>query len=309
MQGAQERAAPARRYRTAATVGRRAIATAAAWAGLSALWAGAAAHALCRLFVPVEVVLPAAVGVVVGGSLALTVRRLRLSRPRPTVAIAAAATVLALAVQLVLDFRAAREERAEQIDRILDARDAAGVATREELAEERAAWLDGWTLRRYASARIGLDDSGTFSGTPPVLGRTGQLALSAFEVLLAIFIAAAWAGRAAGEPACPACGAWRAEHMLGSAAHGVERGVVKRLLAGDPDGAAALLRPPDTREEVMFTLLVCPAGHDGDGGVLRVGEVFWTRRRRLALRRVADLEVDAALLAPIAAALRADSEA
>jgi hypothetical protein len=70
----------------------------------------------------------------------------------------------------------------------------------------------------------------------------------------------------------------------------VGRAVIERLLAGDAGGAAALLRPPDTREEVRFSLLCCPDGHDQDGGVLRLSELFWTRGRRLALRRLADLE-------------------
>jgi len=307
--GAPDTAGRARPYRPAAVVARRAIASAAAWAALGALWAGALAHAASRLFAPVELLLPPAIGAVVGGSLALVIRRLRLSRPRPAIAIASAAAVLALALQLVLDFRTLRAEREARFDRGRAVREAAGVATRQELAEYRAAWMEGWTLWRYTRARIGFDDTGAFTGTPPVLGRRGALVMSAFELLLAIAIAAAWAGRAAGEPACAACGAWRERRALGSAAHGVAREVVARLRGGDAAGAAALVRPPDTHEAVMFWLLSCPAGHDGDGGVLRVSEVFWTRRRRLALQRIADLEVDGAAVEPLAAELRAAEEA
>jgi hypothetical protein len=141
-----------------------------------------------------------------------------------------------------------------------------------------------------------------------VLGRGGTLALSLFELALAIAIASLWAGRAASEPACPVCGAWRAEHMLGSAAHGVSRAVVQRLLDGDAYGAAELLRPPDTREEVRLSLFRCPAGHD-DGAVLRVAEVIWTRHRRLALRRVADLEATGGEVVVVASGLGAEVEA
>jgi len=99
------------------------------------------------------------------------------------------------------------------------------------------------------------------------------------------------------------CGAWRVERGIGTAAHGVARELVAELVQGDTARAAALLRPPDTREQVMLSLLTCPAGHDGDAGVLRVAEVSWTRRRRLALRRIADLDIDAADLMVVRAAL------
>ena len=97
------------------------------------------------------------------------------------------------------------------------------------------------------------------------------------------------------------------ERGLGAAAHGVAREVVARLEAGDASGAAALLRPPDTREEVLLSLLTCPHGHDGEAGVVRICEVSWTRRRRLALRQVADLEMDAPELAVVRAAFDEES--
>jgi len=276
------------------------VASAAAWALLAALWAGAAAHALSRLFAPLEVVLPAAIGAAVGASLAVTVRQLRLSRPWPVVAVAALAVTIAMVAQLVLDYRVTRAGHVAELDQELEV--SAGIVAREELAQEREARLAHWTLWRYASARIGFDD-GSFTDTPPVLGRTGTLAASTFELMLAIVIACLLARRAAAEPACPLCGEWRAERPLGSAAHGVGRAVIDRLLAGDASGAAALLRPPDTREEVRISLLRCPAGHDRDGGVLRLGELFWTRGRRLSLRRLADLEADGSDLAAIEAQL------
>jgi hypothetical protein len=297
----------ARSYRPAALAPRSTVAIAAAWAALSALVAGAAAHALSHVLAPIQLVVPAAVGAAVGGALALVVRRLRLSRPRAVVGLAAAAATAALAVQLAFDYQAARGERARQLDEVFEARAAAGLVEREDLAAEREAWMSGWTLWGFARARIGLDDSGSFTGTPPVLGRTGTLALTGFELLLAMAIAALWAGSAAREPACPRCRAWRTGRLLGGAAHGVAEAAVARLRAGDAAGAAGLLRPPDTREEVTFSLFACPDGHDGDGGVLRVGEVFWTRRRRLALRRVADLEVDGAEVAAIAGGLRSEA--
>jgi hypothetical protein len=134
------------------------------------------------------------------------------------------------------------------------------------------------------------------------------VALSAIELFLALAIACLWAGRAASQPACPTCGAWRAEHALGSAAHGVAREVAKRLVAGDAAGAAQLLRPPDTREAVALSALACPAGHDQGGGVLRIGDVFWTRRRRLALRRVADLEVSGEEMAAMSRAVHREGD-
>jgi hypothetical protein len=281
----------ARRYVPAAIIERRTLAIAGGWAALAGIGAGAAAHAVSRLLFPVHLVLPAAIGIAVGGALAWTVRRLRLSRLRPAVALAAGAVVLAMLMQLVLDYRAARAEHERQLDRMQEARVAAGLVSRDELPAEREEWMAGWSLWRFARAHIGLDDTGVFTGTPPVFGRGGALALSAVELLLALLIASLWAGRTAVEPACPSCGAWRIERHLGSAAHGVSRPLVRRLLAGDPAGAARLMRPPDTREEVRLSAFTCPAGHDGEGGVLRIGEVFWTRGRRLALRRVADLEV------------------
>ena len=296
--------APARRYRPAAPVGRRVIASAAAWSALAALWAGVLAHAASRIVPPVDVMLPSATGAVVGGGLSVAVRRLRLSRPRPVIAIAIAATLAALALQLGLDFRAARGARAARVERSLGVRIDAGVLPGDELARERAAAMQGWTLVRYARERIGLDDSGRLTGLPPLLGRAGALAMSSLQLILALGIAVLVARRSAAEPACPRCGAWREAHPLGAAAHGVAGALVAAARAGDADGAAALVRPPDTREAVMMWRLACPDGHDGAGGVLRVSEVIWTRRRRrLVLRRVADLEAGAELLAPLVAAL------
>lgn len=302
--------APARRYRPAAPVGRRVIASAAAWSALAALWAGVLAHFAARIVPPVDVMLPSAIGAVVGGGLSVAVRRLRLSRPRPAVGLAIAAALAALALQLGLDYRAARAARADRVERGLAVRADAGVMPREELARERAAAMRGWTLGRYARERVGLDDSGQLTGLPPLFGRAGALVMTGLQLALALSIAALLARRSAAEPACPRCGGWRDAHPLGAAAHGVARQLVAALRGGDADGAARVVRPPDTREAVMMWRLACPDGHDGDGGVLRVSEVIWTRRRRrLALRRVADLEVGADLLAPLAAALARQARA
>jgi hypothetical protein len=286
------------------------IASAAAWAALAALWAGVLAHAASRIFPPVDIMLPSAIGAVVGGGLSVAVRRLRLSRPRPVVAIAIAATLAALVLQLGLDFRAARAARAARVERSLGVRVEIGVLPREELEGDRAAAMQGWTLGRYARERIGLDDSGRLTGLPPLLGRAGALAMTALQLVLALAIAVLLARRSAAEPACPRCGAWREAHPLGAAAHGVARELVAAVREGDADGAAALVRPPDTREAVMMWRLACPDGHDGDGGVLRVSEVIWTRRRRrLVLQRVADLEAGEDLLAPLVAALARQARA
>ena len=69
----------ARRYVAATVIDRRAIAAAAGWAALGAVVVGAAAHVLARFLFPVELILPAAIGVAVGGAVARSVRRVRLS--------------------------------------------------------------------------------------------------------------------------------------------------------------------------------------------------------------------------------------
>jgi len=275
---------------------------------VTAVLVGGAAHGLVRALFYVDLLVPAAVGVGVGASMGWAVRRLALSRPLVAGAPAGASVAAALAAQVALDFRAARQEREQEIEELARLRAGVGVSD-EELEAAKDSILARWTLARYASARVGLDDSGTFTGTPPVLGRAGAVALSLFELLLALAIAGLWAAQAASDPACPRCGRWRVERGLGSAAHGVAHQVVDRLLAGDASGAAALLRPPDTREQVMLSIVTCPDGHDGEAGVLRVCEVSWTRRRRLALRRVADLEIDGPDLATLRQAFAAESAA
>lgn len=298
----------ARPYRAAAPLSAGRVAAALGWALVTAAMVGAAAHAVARALFYVDILVPAAVGAGVGASLAWAVRRLALARPLWAGAIAAMAAAAALAAQVALDYRAARDARAEEIEELAQLRSGVGVS-QEELAAARDAILARWTLAGYARARVGLDDSGTFTGTPPVLGRAGAIALSVLELGLALAIAALWAAGAASDPACPRCGAWRVERGLGAAAHGVARELVAHLEEGEAGRAADLLRPPDTREEVLLSLLTCPAGHDGDAGVLRVCDVSWTRRRRLALRRVADLEVEPADLAILRQALAGESAA
>ena len=295
-----------RPYRAAAPLSARRLAAAIGWAVVTAAAVATAAHAVARTLFYVDLLLPAAVGVAVGASMAWMVRRVALARPRVAGALAGAATAAALATQLVLDYRSARAVREAEVEELARLRSGVGVS-QEELAAATDAILARWTLAGYARARVGLDDSGTFTGTPPVLGRAGAVAMSAFELCLALAIAALWAASAASDPACPRCGAWRVERRLGAAAHGVARELERRLCAGDAAGTAELLQPPDTREQVLLSVLACPAGHDGEAGVLRVCEVSWTRRRRLALRRIADLEIDVADLAVLRAAFAEES--
>lgn len=297
-----------RPYRAAAPLPAGRVAAGIGWALAAAVAVGAAAHAATRVLFHVDLLVPAAIGVGVGASMAWAVRRLVLARPAVAGALAALAVVAAMATQLALDFRAARAERAREIDELARLRAGVGVSE-EELAAAREAILARWTVARYAQARFGLDDSGTFTGTPPVLGRAGAVAVSILELCLALAIAGLWAAQVASDPACPRCGRWRVERGLGAAAHGVAREAAARLLDGDAEGAAALLRPPDTRERVLLSLLTCPAGHDGEAGVLRIAEVSWTRRRRLALRRVADLAMEEAEVAAIRAALAEEKAA
>ena len=296
----------ARPYRAAAPLPARRLAAGIGWAALTAGVVGFAAHLATRALFYVDLLVPAAVGVGVGAAMGWAVRRLALSRPLVAGALAGAAAAAALATHVALDFRAARQDRAQEIEELARLRSGVGVSD-EELAAAKDAILAHWTLARYASARIGFDDTGTFSGTPPVLGRAGAVALSLVELGLALLIAGLWAAGEARDPACPRCGAWRVERGLGAAAHGVARQLAARLVAGDARGAAEVLRPPDTREQVLLSVMTCPDGHDGEAGVVRVCEVSWTRRRRLALRRIADLELDAADLATLRAVFSEES--
>ena len=291
-----------RQYRAAAPLSPARVMAVLGWTAVTAVMVGVAAHALTRVLFYVDLLVPAAVGVAVGAAMGWAVRKLVLPRPLVAATCAGLAVAAALAAQMALDFRAARAARAEEIDELSRLRAGVGVSD-DELAAAREAILADWTLAGYARARIGLDDSGRFTGTPPVLGRAGAVAVSIVELCLALAIAGLWAAQVASDPACPVCGAWRVERGIGTAAHGVARELVAELVQGDTARAAALLRPPDTREQVMLSLLTCPAGHDGDAGVLRVAEVSWTRRRRLALRRIADLDIDAAELMLVRAAL------
>lgn len=297
-----------RPYRAGARPSPGQLATGFGWAALTAAGVGVAAHALTRALFYVDLLVPAAIGVAVGASMGWAVRRLRLARPVVAASLAALSVAAALSVQIALDYRAARAARAEEIDELAHLRAGVGVSE-EELAAAREAILAGWTLAGYARARIGLDDSGRFTGTPPVLGRRGAVAISMVELCLALAIACLWSAQVAREPACAICGTWRVERSVGAAAHGIARDLVMHLVAGDTAAAAALLEPPDTREQVLLTLLTCPAGHDGAAGVLRVSEVSWTRRRRLALRRIADLVIEAPDLDLLRAALAEESPA
>jgi hypothetical protein len=298
----------ARAYRAAAPLSAGRIAAALGWAALTAAAVGVLAHAVTGTLFYVDVLVPAAIGVAVGAAMGWAVRRLALARPPVAGALAALAVMAALATMVALDFRTARAARGHEVDELSRLRADIGVSE-EELAATRRAILAHWTLERYARARIGLDDSGMFTGTPPVLGRAGAVAMSLVELLLALAIAVLWAVQVAGEPACPRCGRWRVERRLGAAAHGVARALAKRLRAGDAGGAATLVRPPDTREQVLLSILTCPHGHDGEAGVLRIAEVSWTRRRRLALRPIADLEISATDLDVLRSALAEESAA
>jgi hypothetical protein len=287
----------ARLYRPAAPLGAPRLGALAVWAALAALLVGALAHVFTELTLYLDLLVPGAIGIAVGTVVAAGVTRLAVARPWLAASVAAVAAVGALAQLIALDFRAARAEEVARIDQLSRVRQDAGLASEEELAAVRSAMLRRFTFSGYAQARIGLDDSGRLTGTPPVLGRAGATALSAIEVLLAALLAAMSAGRAASHPVCPLCGRWRVEHPLGTVAHGLSRVLVSDLLADRP--IADRMRPPDTREETRLALLTCPAGHDHQAGVLRIYEVTWTRHRRRALRRVEDLELDATTLAPL----------
>jgi hypothetical protein len=293
----------ARLHRPRAPVRGAQLAGALAAAAAIAIGLGVAAHGVSATLFQVDVLMPFLIGLGAGGIMAVVVRRLRLSRPLLAAGLAAAAAVGALAMQMEMDFRAARAAHAAHLDQVDRVQGAIGADTAAARARVRAAQMAEWTRTSYAAARIGIDDTGWFTGAPPVLGRAGSVAVSILEVVIAALCGWMMAGRAASEPACAACGQWRAERVLGEARSGVARDLVGRLLAGD-DSAIGLLAPPDTRERVVLSLFEC-AAHDAGGGVLRVSDVRWTRRRRLlAARRVDDLEIDAATVTAIEERLR-----
>ncbi|HUS66702.1 MAG TPA: hypothetical protein VMZ28_19330, partial [Kofleriaceae bacterium] len=192
---------------------------------------------------------------------------------------------------------------------LLAASQAAGAAVGAMGAESRAArervvhaQMEEWTLARYAAGRVGIDDSGWLTGMTPTLGRAGAVAISFIEVLVAALCGWMIAGRAASEPACADCGRWRLARALPEARQGIARPLVDRLLAGED--VRDLVARPDTRERTLLALHACP-DHDAGGGVLRVSELRWTRRRRvLAARHIEDLEVDAATVGAIEERLR-----
>ena len=295
----------ARRYRPSAPVRSRQLAGAAAGAALGSGLAGLAAHEATRVAPSLEPLVLIAMGLAVGAATALAVQRSGLSRPQVAGALAIAATLAALASMLALDFRAARSTHQAQLDREQHMREQAGLATRAELAAERAADRQRFTAGRYVRGRIGLGPGIGPGAEQAVLGPTAAALVSALELILAALLAGVLARSAASEPACPSCGRWRDERALGRARAGVSRPLVERLLARDMAGAASLLAAPDTREMVLLTRLVCPLGHDGAAGLVRIREVMRARRRRrdLVLGGRIDIEVSGDEMAALTRAL------
>lgn len=284
----------ARPYRPTAPLGARSVLGLVAIAMGLALVLGLAGHGFSRLLFYVDLLVPVAIGTAMGALLSRAVIVLRVARPVLVATIAAAATASALAMMVAADYRHARANQEATVQRGAQVRQSIGIDDR-EIAQWRDDQLSHWTLTNYVRARVGLDDRGYFTGTPPVLGKAGAVALSIIELVFACVMAVMWAGRTASTPACPVCGAWREEHSLGEAAHGVSGKFVDAMLANrDAEAAAELLEPPDTREFVALSLFACPEGHDQGGGVLAIGDVAWTRRRRLAIHRIAELDVSAA---------------
>lgn len=251
-----------------------------------------------------------ATGFAVGAVVAWGVRRARLARPALAAVVAALAAALVLVLDLGLDLRQARAERAQRAEDTHLLRLGLGGASAEELVGTRRAASSEPSLRRFLARRLGLGDdvAPLGDGAASTLG-AGAALLALLELGLAAGIAASMAARQARHPACERCGQWRVESRFASAAYGDGERILASLCRGDLAGAVSRLRPPDTREELRFALLACPAAHDeGGAGVLRVYERRLDRQRRLRSRALVDLRVSAAERAAIAAALDVGEE-
>lgn len=250
-------------------------------AAAAALVAALAWHLVDRLVIELVVLGPALAGLGIGLAIAGEIRRAGLSSPRLAALVAGGAVVLALAAHLTLRYRQHRQLRADDLARVQEVQVAVGLMAEPDLEVTPATFL------RH---RFGLDQNiDPMAGLPAALGPTGTIGVYLVEAILCLGIAVVVARMSAGEPACARCGAWRVHTRLGDTGFGVADELVQRLLDGQPERAAALLAPPDTRERVRLALLSCPSGHDADGGVLRVVEHSRDRRRRERVRHVADL--------------------
>jgi hypothetical protein len=253
---------------------------------------------------PLPLALAAAQGVIVGMATAWAVRRHQLAAPGAATAVAATAAIAAVIGQLALDWRAAWRARSLRSTELRDALLASGLGSEAELEAEhrdRSARPDfgGYVAHHFGAG----DDPFPDEDSTGALRGPAAAAAALVELAIAGLIAAAIARPSAREPACARCGRWRVEHPIGRAPLGTAAGVTRHLLAGDTSAAAALLAPPDTREETRLALLTCRDGHDGDGGVLRLCEERIDRRRRVAVHRVADLVVTGDELAVLRARL------
>jgi hypothetical protein len=263
------RSRPGALLRVAGVAAAAALATALAW------------HLVDRFVLELVVLGPALVGLGIGLAIAGEIRRAGLSSPRLAAVVAAGAVVLALAAHLTLRYQQHRELRAGELARVHEVEVAVGLIAEPDLEVTPATFL------RH---RFGLgDDVDPMAGLPAALGPVGTIGVYLVEVLLCLGIAVVVARMSASEPACARCGAWRVHTRLGDTGFGVADDLACRLLDGEPERAAALIAPPDTRERVRLALLACPSGHDDGGGVLRVVEHSRDRRRRERVRHVADL--------------------
>jgi hypothetical protein len=272
-------------------------------AGMAGAAGGVAAHLVTRAMY-LAFLVPVAWGLAVGLAVAATARALRVSRPGIAASAAAAGVVVAAAVQIGLDYRLDRHERALAAARIYEMT-SLGTGPDEFIEESYRSRLAELDLRSYLGRRYGMDpELDPAGGLASSIGPRGALAVGGLELLIGAAIAGVLARRQALEPACPVCGAWRVESKLGVVAHGVALQVADRLRSGDAAGAAALLAPPDTRELVALSRLSCPKGHDGAGGVLRIEDRSLDARRRERVHVCAELEVTPDELGAIAAALQ-----
>ena len=249
----------ARIHRPRARLAPAQVVAAVAVASVVALLLGGAAHVVTRALFRVDLLVPLVIGLGAGALMAGAVRRLRVSRPLVAASLAAAAAVGALATELVLDYGAARDAEQAHLEETAQLRGAMGAESRAARERVVRAQMEDWTLARYAAGRIGLDDSGRLTGSTPTLGRAGAVAVSLIEVLVAALCGWMIAGRAASEPACPACGRWRVARALPEARQGIARPLVDRLLAGED--VAGLVERPDTRERTLLALYAC-SDHD-----------------------------------------------
>lgn len=236
----------------------------------------------------VRSVLPA---LLVGGLLTWIVGRTRYGWPRSAALIAAVAVLLAITGTQFVDYQEQRETKLQEMQKRVQLSISFGSDPDElwlEYETERAAMNFGQYLRR----RFGFEGHASDAGAVWFGPRVG-VTIFGLELLLAAFVAGLVTATKAKEPACPQCGRWSEESDLGRSTYGEGAEFVADLLAGRPEAAMDRLAEPDTPEQILLSLALCPQGHDTSTGTLRIRERSYDRRgRTLLTRQLADLAIE-----------------